>query len=57
MKCTACKALFAEPTTKAAHAGLLPDSVGILKPLGDRNYRCKRLLDAMAATIGEKGNA
>ena len=39
MKCTACKNLFDEPTTKPAHARLIAESVGVLP--GDLAYRCK----------------
>ena len=55
MKCTACKNLFDEPTTKPAHARLIAESVGVLP--GDRVYPMQRLLDAMAAAIRENGNA
>jgi len=55
VKCTACKNLFDEPTTKPAHARLIAESVGVLP--GDRVYPMQRLLDAMAAAIRENGNA
>jgi len=55
MKCTACKNLFDEPTIKPAHDRLMPDSVGILHPPGDLNYRCKDCSTRWVRPLSKRG--